>query len=136
MPTSKVTGFTELKSGGYLYWSHPSFCSGKPWVDWAMTKTRFHEELVPAKIHMFLDLSLSVAMSRMQQRRFLRDKDPLLPMDEWEESDLSDNEDSLELFDVDGDCLAKKGLWCVIQIGAGQPGHLDEGALSPYLMES
>lgn len=59
-PHSVLRGFTEYKpSKGVLFRAHPSYLVNEAWNDWAMINWNSNdedEELVPAKLILFLDL--------------------------------------------------------------------------------
>ena len=117
MPDTTVMGFTEFKLSGVIYRCHPSYRSGKPWMDWAMVSSETHDDPVPVKLLMFLDLRKSTIMSRIQHRRFVNEKDPTLPMEEWSDSSLSSSDNESDDNGMQGDDrepYLKQSLWCVI----------------------
>ena len=113
LPSSRVIGFTEYKVGGALYRCHPSYRSGKPWRDWAMLRWEVYEDSVPAKIMMFLDLREAKLMTRAQHKRFINDKDPELPEEDWSSGSSSSNSDDESEESETG--YLDNGLWCIVQ---------------------
>ena len=72
--SSVVKGFTEYKpEEGVIFRAHPNYMTGRPWYDWAMIKWSGDEELVPARLRLFLDFSESTLMSDEEHIEFCRD---------------------------------------------------------------
>ena len=133
MPNSTVRGFTEFKKHGVIYRAHPSYRSGKPWNDFAMINVDGYADPVPAKIALFLDLMDSEVMTKAQHRRFMNEKDPMLPIEEWSSDDSyssSDDEDDGD----DSHPYLHRGLWVVVQRASGS--MIPEDQLTEYHLES
>ena len=69
--SSKVRGFTEYKpEEGVIFCAHPDFVVGHPWYDWALIKWTDEDDLVPAKLKLFLDLSEAEIMTEEEHSTF------------------------------------------------------------------
>ena len=55
--TSKLKGFTEMKSQGNLYRAHPSYREAHEWFDWVAINWEGIDDPVPALIKSFIDLT-------------------------------------------------------------------------------
>ena len=129
MPTSIVNGFTEWKSDGIIYRAHPCYRTGMAWNDWVLIRFSNYPDPLPARIMMFLDLRESTFMSSKQHERFLSDKDPELPEEEWSsassscnyvdsthsELDSSDSEDESTTVGLDDQTCVTNGIYCIVQ---------------------
>ena len=73
--TSKVKGFTEYKpQEGVIFRAHPDYVIGHPWYDWALIKWSDDENLVPAQLKLFLDLSEAELMSEEEHAIFCQER--------------------------------------------------------------
>ena len=72
--SSIVNGFTEYKpEDGVIFRAHPDFMVKRPWYDWAMIKWSDDDDLVPARLRLFLDFSQATLMSDEEHREFCRE---------------------------------------------------------------
>ena len=95
-----VTGFTEYKHGGNIYRYHPSYRGGEEWMDWVMICwDNEEEEIVPAKLCMFLNLENSMLMSDSENEVFRE-------MFDYDDDDIDDLNSYLYL---------SRTKWVVIQ---------------------
>ena len=97
---SVVTGFTEYSLGGNIFRCHPSYRGGQEWMDWAMIRwDNDEDELVPAKLCMFLNLENTKLMSDNEHKVFRE-------MFDNDEEDADDHNSYLYL---------SRSKWVVIQ---------------------
>ena len=69
---SIVNGFTEFTNNGVTYRAHPSYRGTRPWFDWALFNWEGTDELIPAKIIMFVDISECQIMTADEHQAFCR----------------------------------------------------------------
>ena len=67
---SIVKGFTEYQLDGQVLRAHPCYRSEKGWFDWALVQWEGHDELIPAKLCMFLDLRDCHVMNEDEHQEF------------------------------------------------------------------
>ena len=102
--SSMVKGFTEYKpEDGVIFRAHPDYMIGSPWYDWAMIKWTDDEDLVPARLRLFLDFSEATLMSDEEHREFCR------------ETRLNSRRPTSVLYDDDHYPYLDNGKWALIQ---------------------
>ena len=91
---SKIPGFTDLKRDGVIFRANPYFRKKGEWFDWAYFNWEGHDEPVPARILMFLDLTNVEIIV--------------------EETALSRNMDEIDVGPEESFILLTNEVWCVV----------------------